>query len=591
MGSAKETEALQLLNQEAVPGDAHKLTTSSPCGCRKNSCLQNVNCASGEFTMRNCCVNELSIKDSSQKVTMVDNPNQKEKAQAVDPKPSVDLLAAAAAAAAEPPILKNTGVGGTSPEAKEEVAACHEWKQNSKQDESTKEISVTICSPLGKKVSPVAGEACRHLPTEPSLKGPNKDSPSTPVSLKHVAFLEATTDKTEEECIQIKTVHSKMGPALPACQQNISQGQPLASKGDKSHISSAICEAMEYRKEDSRSLFGSETMKGSILEPSKAETTPEKSDKPVAAKNQLSDTEETSFPVTETHPPGSSYKVPDVLVTSISYEVKHQGTSRELESSPAESMEEKTGHREPTTSSCKNQDPAHEKKVKMISIATSEDHTTNEEMTSVERLAQACVLEVTYPQHDAGTQVDNRVSLVSVAVSPINPPDGSSAFTFHTRGLGTSSLKSPGPEEKPTKRDVEMQVSIPVETRSVATGPMTPVTKSPQSSYPEVHIKGAQDETSEPIREVSWDEKGMTWEVYGASMEVEVLGMAIQKHLEKQIEEHGRQMVMTPQSTRSSSVKAAPRKGEIKRQPSVFRALLQNVRRPRCCSRGGPAVE
>lgn len=583
MGSAKETEALQLLNQEAVPGDAHKLTPSSPCGCRKISCLQNVNCASREFTMRNCCVNELSTKDSSQKVTMVDNPNQKEKVQAVDP-----------LAAAEPPILKNTGVGGTPPEAKEEVATCHEWKQNSKQDESLKEISnstATICSPLEKKASPVAGEACRHLPTEPCLKGPNKDSSSAPISLKHVAFLEPTTGKAEEECIQIKTVHSKMGPALPSCQQNISQGEPLASKGDKSHFSSAISEAMEYRKEDSRSFSGSETMKEPILEPSKAETTSEKSDKPVVAKNQLSDTEETRFPVAETHPPGSSYKVPEVLVTSISYEVKHQGTSGELESSPVESMEEKTGHREPTISSCKNEDRAHEKKVKMISIATSEDHTTNEETASVELLAQACVLEVAHPQHDAGTQVDNRVSLVSVAVSPINPPDGSSAFTFHTRGLGASSLKSPGPEEKPTKRDVEMQVSIPVETRSVATGPMTPVTKSPQSSYPEVHIKGAQDETSEPIREVSWDEKGMTWEVYGASMEVEVLGMAIQKHLEKQIEEHGRQMVMTPQSTRSSSVKAVSRKGEIKRQPSVFRALLQNVRRPRCCSRGGPAVE
>ncbi|XP_058023831.1 G protein-regulated inducer of neurite outgrowth 1 [Ahaetulla prasina] len=587
MGSAKETEALQLLNQEAVPEDADKPTTSSPCGCRKNSCLQNVSCASGDFTMRNCCVNELGTKDSSQKVAMVDNPNQKEKTEAVDPKSSVDLVAAAA----EPPLLKNTGVGGTPPEAKGEAAACHEWKQNSKQEESMEEISnstVAICSSLGEKV---AGEACRHLPTEPCLKGPNKDSSSTPTSLKHVAFFEPTTDKAEDECIQIKTIHSNMGSTLRARLQNTSQGQPLASKGDKSHISSVICEAMEYGKEDSRSLFGSYAMKESILTPSKAETTSEKSAKPVAAKNPLRDTEETRFPVAETHPPGSSSKVPDVLVTSISYEVKHQGTSGKLESSPAESMEEKTGHREPTTSSCKSQNQAHEKKVERISVATSEDHATNKEMTSVGHFAQTCILEVTPPQHDAGTQVDNRVSLVSVAISPINPPDGSSAFPFHTRGLGTSSLKSPGPVEKPTKRDVEMQVSIPVETRSVATGPMTPVTKSPQTSYPEVHVKGAEEETSEPIREVSWDEKGMTWEVYGASMEVEVLGMAIQKHLEKQIEEHGRQMVMTPQSTRSSSVKAATRKGEIKRQPSVFRALLQNVRRPRCCSRGGPAVE
>ncbi|XP_070595067.1 G protein-regulated inducer of neurite outgrowth 1 [Erythrolamprus reginae] len=588
MGSAKETEALQLLDQEAVSEDAHKPTTSSPCGFGKNSCLQNVSCASGDFTMRNCCVNELSTKDG----TMVDNPNQKEKAQAVDPKSSVDVVVVAAA---EPPLLKDTGVGGTPPESKGEAAARHGWKQNSQQDETMEVVSnsmVTTCSSLGGKVSPVAGEACRHLPAEPCLKGPNKDSSGTPTSLKHVAFYEPATGKAEEERIQTKTVHSKLASMLPTGLQNTSQeGQPLASKGDKSHVSSITCEAVEYGKEDSRNLFGSGAMKEPVLESSKAETTSEKSARSIAAKNLLSDTEDKKFPVAGTPLPGSSYQMPDVPVTSISYEVKHQGTPGELEPRPAASMEEKTGRREPTTSSCKSQDQTHEKRGATISIATSEDHATQGEMTSVGLLTQTCLLEVTAPQHDAGTQVDNRVSLVSVAVSPINPPDGSSAFPFHTRGLGASALKSPGPEEKPTKRDVEMQVSIPVETRSVATGPMTPVTKSPQSSYPEVHVKDAEDESSEPIREVSWDEKGMTWEVYGASMEVEVLGMAIQKHLEKQIEEHGRQMVMTPQSTRSNSVKAAARKGEVKRQPGVFRALLQNVRRPRCCSRGGPAVE
>ncbi|XP_015731599.1 G protein-regulated inducer of neurite outgrowth 1 [Coturnix japonica] len=197
--------------------------------------------------------------------------------------------------------------------------------------------------------------------------------------------------------------------------------------------------------------------------------------------------------------------------------------------------------------------------------------------------------EVTPPQdagvQDMGTQVDSRASLVSVALSPMSPPGGAAAFTFPKRELGSA------PRLEPSKKDAEMQVSMPVETRSVATGPMTPVAKSPQASYPEVHVKGVAEEAPEPIREVSWDEKGMTWEVYGASMEVEVLGMAIQKHLEKQIEEHGRQAVATPQSTRASSIKGAPRKGEPKRQPSIFRALLQNVRRPRCCSRTGPAME
>ncbi|XP_074460304.1 G protein-regulated inducer of neurite outgrowth 1 isoform X1 [Larus michahellis] len=220
------------------------------------------------------------------------------------------------------------------------------------------------------------------------------------------------------------------------------------------------------------------------------------------------------------------------------------------------------------------------------------DAGSSQQPRTAKLLCESYSFEVTPPQdagtQDMGTQVDSRASLVSVALSPMSPPGGAAAFTFPKREPGSAAP----PRPEPSKKDAEMQVSMPVETRSVATGPMTPVAKSPQASYPEVHVKGTVvEEAPEPIREVSWDEKGMTWEVYGASMEVEVLGMAIQKHLEKQIEEHGRQVVTPPQSTRTGSVKGAPRKGETKRQPSIFRALLQNVRRPRCCSRAGPAME
>lgn len=224
--------------------------------------------------------------------------------------------------------------------------------------------------------------------------------------------------------------------------------------------------------------------------------------------------------------------------------------------------------------------------------ARSADAGSSQQPRTTKVLCESYSFEVTPPQdagtQDTGTQVDSRASLVSVALSPMSPPGGAAAFTFPKRESGSTAPLRP----EPSKKDAEMQVSMPVETRSVATGPMTPVAKSPQASYPEVHVKGTVvEEAPEPIREVSWDEKGMTWEVYGASMEVEVLGMAIQKHLEKQIEEHGRQVVVTPESTRTGSVKGAPQKGESKRSPSVFRALLQNVRRPRCCSRAGPAME
>ncbi|XP_068933867.1 G protein-regulated inducer of neurite outgrowth 1 [Petaurus breviceps papuanus] len=200
--------------------------------------------------------------------------------------------------------------------------------------------------------------------------------------------------------------------------------------------------------------------------------------------------------------------------------------------------------------------------------------------------------EVSTPQQDAGTQADTRSVCVSVAVSPMTPQDGSGPTTFSFQPTAQNASASRSPGLLLSKKDVEMQVSMSVETRSVATGPMTPVT-SPQTSYPEVQVQAA-EEAPEPVREVSWDEKGMTWEVYGASMEVEVLGMAIQKHLEKQIEEHGRQGEPSgPQlpGTRAGSLRGGPQPREAKRPPSLFRALLQSMRRPRCCSRAGPTAE
>ncbi|OCT87660.1 uncharacterized protein LOC121402042 [Xenopus laevis] len=190
---------------------------------------------------------------------------------------------------------------------------------------------------------------------------------------------------------------------------------------------------------------------------------------------------------------------------------------------------------------------------------------------------------------DFGTQTDNTVQCTSIAVSPFLPTVESS-FHFQTDSPCQSSLNGTCSHvvEKPVMKDAEMQVSFSAEMTSVATDPMTPIRKSPQTSYPEVQVK-AKGDHPEPVREVSWDEKGMTWEVYGASMEVEVLGMAIQKHLEKQIEEHGRQKVMTPQNTRGSSVHGASFRSEGKRQPGAFRTFFH--RRPHCCSGAGPAVE
>ncbi|KAM7366586.1 hypothetical protein PAMP_016018 [Pampus punctatissimus] len=48
--------------------------------------------------------------------------------------------------------------------------------------------------------------------------------------------------------------------------------------------------------------------------------------------------------------------------------------------------------------------------------------------------------------------------------------------------------------------------------------------------------KEERDNTMKP-QEVVWDEQGMTWEVYGASVDLESLGTAIQSHLESKIRE------------------------------------------------------
>ncbi|XP_034782506.1 G protein-regulated inducer of neurite outgrowth 1-like [Acipenser ruthenus] len=198
------------------------------------------------------------------------------------------------------------------------------------------------------------------------------------------------------------------------------------------------------------------------------------------------------------------------------------------------------------------------------------------------------------PGVHAEIQVSLGVPCRSAATSPMTPPEGSDSFFFPVGKAGLG-------EAKPAKKDAELQVGMQVESRSVATAPMTPGRKSPQASYPEIHIKGVtEDDQPEPVREVRWDEKGMTWEVYGASMEVEVLGMAIQKHLEKQIEEHGKQPPpqslpsaqpppTNPELNRASSVKGALKKAagveKKRRQRNPFRAVLQNLRRPQCCSR------
>ncbi|XP_067852460.1 G protein-regulated inducer of neurite outgrowth 1 [Heptranchias perlo] len=200
---------------------------------------------------------------------------------------------------------------------------------------------------------------------------------------------------------------------------------------------------------------------------------------------------------------------------------------------------------------------------------------------------------------DAEVQVAFQVQSRSVATSPMAPLDKCPVFNIPDVSLkdqgvekSTACLVNPTSIPVPSRKDVEMQVDITVQCKSVATGPMTPLEKTPLPTLPEVYVEAMEEDQPEPVREVQWDEKGMTWEVYGASMDAEVLGLAIQKHLEKQIEERGKQNTEVCQNDKSSSLKGSLRKEENKRrQSNVFQAVLHNIRSPQCCTRGNTAAE
>ncbi|XP_041790424.1 G protein-regulated inducer of neurite outgrowth 3 [Chelmon rostratus] len=98
-------------------------------------------------------------------------------------------------------------------------------------------------------------------------------------------------------------------------------------------------------------------------------------------------------------------------------------------------------------------------------------------------------------------------------------------------------------------------------------------------------------ETGKSIHDVVWDEQGMTWEVYGASVDPESLGFAIQSHLQCKIKEQERKLIVRTSLRKSVSGVDSPQHGRKnkRRQPNIFRSMLQNVRRPNCCVRPPPS--
>nr|XP_033488980.1 G protein-regulated inducer of neurite outgrowth 1 [Epinephelus lanceolatus] len=256
--------------------------------------------------------------------------------------------------------------------------------------------------------------------------------------------------------------------------------------------------------------------------------------------------------------------------------------------------------------------------------------------------------------HNIRTQVSLEVvQCQSAATSPMTPPEGDHAFYFPSslgrcEGVGTET------------KDAELQVGQQVEFRSVATAPMTPRTptvttfpdikndasieekiveeeeeeeegtkeqvvedKEEEKETEEKKVEAAEEDTKEavnckekceePVQEVIWDEKGMTWEVYGAVVEVAVLGSAIQKHLEKQVKKQKQPSMPPPPplnpsakplssesiqggsgsgsgSGKGRAGKRGDRDGEVsRRRRNPFRQLMENMQQPHCCSKAHTA--
>lgn len=100
-----------------------------------------------------------------------------------------------------------------------------------------------------------------------------------------------------------------------------------------------------------------------------------------------------------------------------------------------------------------------------------------------------------------------------------------------------------------------------------------------------------QKEKGKSVHDVVWDEQGMTWEVYGASVDPESLGFAIQSHLQCKIKEQERKLIVRTSLRKSVSAVESPQQGRKnkRRQQNIFRSMLQNVRRPNCCVRPPPS--
>ncbi|KAI4887946.1 hypothetical protein NFI96_008318 [Prochilodus magdalenae] len=168
--------------------------------------------------------------------------------------------------------------------------------------------------------------------------------------------------------------------------------------------------------------------------------------------------------------------------------------------------------------------------------------------------------------------------------------------------LGPPPYKSPNSYRAPRQHvcqiEIEMcsqsslsdSLALPRVTVSEAS-PVSPggLEKDSDQSESKIEATGTNNFEKGPPPEVVWDEQGMTWEVYGAAVDMESLGFAIQNHLQKKIREH-EQRIGTLRKSISLSERSPPDGKGMKKQKkrNVFRSLFGG---PACCAKAPAKAE
>ncbi|KAM4807740.1 G protein-regulated inducer of neurite outgrowth 3 [Rhinophrynus dorsalis] len=160
-----------------------------------------------------------------------------------------------------------------------------------------------------------------------------------------------------------------------------------------------------------------------------------------------------------------------------------------------------------------------------------------------------------------------------------------SSLSLHSRSSSdfnqNAGLLTPRLRKTREEKNEPVLVTLSTSEQSKSHGKKT----TPQSSSTEAEN---QEKQSKSVKDVVWDEQGMTWEVYGASMDPESLGIAIQNHLQRQIREHEKMIRAQLKQNRKSICSDTSGKKHKRRQHRVFQSILKNIRRPNCCARPPP---